>query len=166
MVLPLLDGTSNATLLTLTLMFTSVGVAINWNLTGGFTGYVDFGHAVWFGIGAYTTAIMMSLQANGLGIGWPPVPAMALGAAVAGALGLGTVAGPVVGSVGLYWLREVLWANLLDYHLIAQGVLLILIVLFLPRGIVGLFDRRGASVRHLWRVRRPPAADRPEEAGT
>ena len=315
-VLPLLDGTSNATLLTLTLMFTSVGVAINWNLTGGFTGYVDFGHAVWFGIGAYTTAIMMSLQTNGLGIGWPPIPAMALGAAVAGALaaligratmrlrgpyfsiamlgtfvavreivrtwggltgggvgltlppylnrplfyyvelalvvglvaltwwlrrtrfgaalvairedelgaqtrgvattrlkvavfsfagastglfgslwayqntfvdpdiafteprtidaimgtllgGLGTVAGPVVGSVGLYWLREVLWANLLDYHLIAQGVLLILIVLFLPRGIVGAFDPRGWSARRLWR--RGPAgagglADHPAEA--
>ena len=299
-VLPLREGTTNSTLLTLTLMFTSVGVAINWNLTGGFTGYVDFGHAVWFGIGAYTTAIMMSLQANGLGIGWPPVPAMALGTLVAAALaaligratmrlkgpyfsiamlgtfvamreivrtwggltgggvgltlppylnralfyyvelalvvglaaftwwlrrtrfgaalvairedelgaqtrgiattrlkvavfsfagastglfgslwayqntfvdpdiafteprtidaimgtllgGLGTVAGPVVGPVALYWLREVLWANLLDYHLIAQGVLLILIVLFMPRGIVGIFDRRALSVRRLWR---------------
>ena len=300
-VLPLRESTTNATLLTLTLMFTSVGVAINWNLTGGFTGYVDFGHAVWFGIGAYTTAIMMSLQTNGLGIGWPPVPAMVLGTFVAGAMagligrgtmrlkgpyfsiamlgtfvavreivrtwggltgggvgltlppylnralfyyvelalvvglagftwwlrrtrfgaalvairedelgaqtrgiattrlkvavfsfagastglfgslwayqntfvdpdiafteprtidaimgtllgGLGTVAGPVVGSVGLYWLREVLWANLLDYHLIVQGVLLILIVLFMPRGIVGLFDRRAWSVRRLWRL--------------
>ena len=306
-VLPLREGTTNATLLTLTLMCTSVGVAINWNLTGGFTGYVDFGHAVWFGIGAYTTAIMMSLQTNGLGIGWPPVPAMVLGTLVAGALagligrgtmrlkgpyfsiamlgtfvavreivrtwggltgggvgltlppylnralfyyvelalvvglagftwwlrrtrfgaalvairedelgaqtrgiattrlkvavfgfagastglfgslwayqntfvdpdiafteprtidaimgtllgGLGTVAGPVVGSVGLYWLREVLWANLLDYHLIVQGVLLILIVLFMPRGIVGLFDRRAWSVRQIWR-RGPTAAE-------
>ena len=57
-------------------MLISIGVAINWNLTGGFTGYVDFGHAVWFGIGAYTTAILMSLQtqraAGGLVIPCPP----------------------------------------------------------------------------------------------
>lgn len=299
-VLPLADGTSDSTLFTLTLMLTSVAVAINWNLTGGFTGYVDFGHAVWFGIGAYTTAILMSLQSNSLGIGWPPIPAILLGMAVSGALaaligrftmhlkgpyfsiamlgtfvamreitrtwggltgggvgltlppylnrqlfyylelvlvvgligltwwlrrtrfgaalvairedelgaqmrgiattrlkvavfsfagastglfgglwayqntfvdpdiafveartidaimgtllgGLGTVIGPIIGSVGLYWLREVLWTNLLDYHLVAQGVLLILIVLFLPKGIAGILGARTVSLRKLWR---------------
>lgn len=298
-VLPLWPGTSDSMLFTMTLMFTSIGVAINWNLTGGFTGYIDFGHAVWFGLGAYTTAIMMSLQTNGLGIGWPPVPAIALGVVVAGLAaaligratmrlkgpyfsiamlatfvamreivrvwggltgggvgltlppylnrslfyfvelvlvvalavfvwwlrrtrvgtalvairedevgaemrgiattrlkvvvfsfagastglfgglwayqntfvdpdiaftevrtldavmgtmlgGIGTVAGPIVGLVVLYWLREVLWAHLLDFHLIAQGVLLIVIVLFMPRGLVGWFDRRGISVTDLW----------------
>jgi branched-chain amino acid transport system permease protein len=280
-------------------MFTSVGVAINWNLTGGFTGYVDFGHAVWFGLGAYSTAIMMSLQSNGLGIGWSPVPSIALGALVAGAMavaigratmrlkgpyfsiamlgtfvamreiirvsggltgggvgltlppylnrplfyyielalvvclvamswwlrrtrfgsalmairedevgaemrgidtvrtkvaifsfagfstgmfgglwayqntfvdpdiaftevrtidavmgtmlgGFGTVAGPVVGSTVLFWLREVLWANLLDYHLVSQGVLLIVIVLYVPKGIVGVFDPRSTSIVGVW----------------
>ena len=85
-VLPLRSGTSNATLLTLTLMLTGIGVAINWNLTGGFCGYVDFGHAVWFGIGAYTTAILMSPQSNGPQVGWPPVPAIVIGALVAGLL--------------------------------------------------------------------------------
>ena len=76
--------------------------------------------------------------------------------------GLGTVAGPVVGTVALYWLREVLWANLLEYHLIVQGGLLIVIVLFIPRGLVGLVDRRGTSVAALWErwLRRRPA---PEE---
>ena len=310
-VLPL-AGATDSTLFTMTLMFTSVAVAVNWNLTGGFTGYIDFGHAVWFGIGAYVTAILMSLQANSLGIGWAPLPAIVLGALVAGALagvigratmrlrgpyfsiamlgtfvamreivrtwggltgggvgltlppylnrplfyylelglvvglvaltwwlrrtrfgaalvairedelgaqmrgiattrlkvavfsfagastglfgglwayqntfvdpdiafteartidaimgtmlgGLGTVAGPVVGPVALYWLREVLWANLLDYHLVAQGVLLILIVLFLPRGIAGLFDRRGTSLRAIWRRARS-APGRPGDA--
>ena len=297
-VLPLLPSVTNATLFTLTLMLTTVGVAVNWNLTGGLTGYVDFGHAVWFGIGAYTTAIFMSLQSNGPQVGWSPIPAIGLGALVAGLLaavigrmtmrlkgpyfsiamlgtfvamreivrvssitgggvgltlppylnrplfyyvqltlvaalvmftwwlrrtrfgaalvairedeigaemrgidtthfkvtvfsfagfstglfgglwayqntfvdpdiafveartidavmstmlgGLGTVAGPVVGAVVLYWLREVLWANLLDYHLLTQGALLIVIVLFIPRGLVGLFDRRGTSVTALW----------------
>ena len=307
-VLPL-AGATDSTLFTMTLMFTSVAVAVNWNLTGGFTGYIDFGHAVWFGIGAYVTAILMSLQANSLGIGWAPLPAIVLGALVAGALaavigratmrlrgpyfsiamlgtfvamreivrtwggltgggvgltlppylnrplfyylelvlvvglialtwwlrrtrfgaalvairedelgaemrgiattrlkvatfcfagastglfgglwayqntfvdpdiaftevrtidaimgtllgGLGTVAGPVVGSVALYWLREVLWANLLDYHLVAQGVLLILIVLFVPRGIMGAFDRKGVSLLGIW-SRKRTGADEP-----
>lgn len=288
LVLPLMDSTSNSTLLTFTLLFTSVGLAINWNLTGGFTGYVDFGHAVWFGIGAYVTAIMMSTQNIALSFRWHPVPAILLSMVMSGMLaaligritmrlhgayfsiamlgtfvavreivrvasqftgggvgltlppyqnralfyylelglvltlimftrwllstrfgvamrairedeigaatrgisttrikvavfsfagastglfgglwayqntfvdpdvafvelrtvdailgallgGLGTVVGPVIGSLGLYWLREVLWVNLLDYHLLAQGVILILVVLFLPTGIVGIF---------------------------
>ena len=305
-VVPLLPGTSNATLLTLTLMLTSIGVAVNWNLTGGFTGYVDFGHAVWFGIGAYAAAILISLQSNGPQVGWPPVPAILVGALVAGVLaavigratmrlkgpyfsiamlgtfvavreivrvwggltgggvgltlppylnralfyyvelalvavlvagtwwlrrtrfgaalvairedevgaetrgidttrlktavfsfaglstglfgalwayqntfvdpdiafvevrtidavmgtmlgGLGTVAGPVLGAAALYWVRELLWTHLLDAHLLAQGVLLIVIVLFVPRGLVGLVDRRGTSLAELWglKSRRP-----------
>ena len=321
-VLPLLPGTSNATLLTLTLMLTSIGVAINWNLTGGFTGYVDFGHAVWFGIGAYATAILMSLQSNGPQVGWPAAPAVVVGALVAGALaavigratmrlkgpyfsiamlgtfvavreivrvwspltgggvgltlppylnrplfyyielalvvlllavswwlrrarfgaalvairedeigaetrgidtsrlktaifsfaglstglfgalwayqntfvdpdiafvevrtidavmgtmlgGLGTVTGPILGATVLYWLRELLWANLLDYHLLTQGVLLILIVLFVPRGLVGIVDRRGTSLFELWGwkdwrrgLRRGPAAGGEAEAAS
>ena len=298
--LPLLPAVGNATLFTLTLMFTAVAVAINWNVTGGFTGYMDFGHAAWFGIGAYTTAVLMSLQSNGPQIGWPAPPAILLGALVAGVLaaaigratmglkgpyfsiamlgmfvavreivrvsggltgggvgltlppylnrplfyyieltlvaglvgftwwlrgtrfgaalvairedeigaemrgidttrlkvavfsfagfstglfgglwafqntfvdpdiafveirtidavmgtmlgGLGTVAGPVVGTVLLFWLRELLWTHFLDYHLIVQGVLLIVIVLVLPRGLVGRVDPRGTSVMALWR---------------
>lgn len=302
LVAPLLPGVNDARLFTFTLMFTAIGVAVNWNLTGGFTGYVDFGHAVWFGIGAYTTAILMSLQSNGPQIGWAPLPAVVLGALVAGFLaaiigratmrlkgpyfsiamlatfvavreivrvwggltgggvgltlppylnrpvfyyielglvtalvgftwwlrstrfgaalvairedetaaemrgidttrlkvmvfsfagfstglfgglwayqntfvdpdiafvegrtldavlgailgGLGTVAGPVVGTVVLFWLREVLWSHLLDYHLIAQGVLLIVIVLILPRGLLGSFDTQGTTISRLWRLR-------------
>ncbi|MYF82665.1 MAG: hypothetical protein F4176_00475, partial [Acidimicrobiia bacterium] len=85
-VLPALPGVGDSALFTLTLMLTSVAVAVNWNLTGGFTGYVDFGHAAWFGIGAYTTAILMSLQTNGPQIGWAAPPAIILGAVVAGVL--------------------------------------------------------------------------------
>ena len=312
-VLPALPGVGDSALFTLTLMLTAVAVAVNWNLTGGFTGYVDFGHAAWFGIGAYTTAILMSLQTNGPQIGWAAPPAIILGAVVAGVLaaaigratmrlkgpyfsiallgtfvavreivrvsggltgggvgltlppylnrplfyyielalvaglvalvwwlrgtrfgaalvairedevgaetrginttrlkvtvfsfagfstglfgglwayqntfvdpdiafieirtvdavmgtmlgGLGTVAGPVVGTVALFWLRELLWAHLLDYHLIAQGVLLIVIVLFLPRGLVGIIDPRATSVTALWRrwVGRSARPDEPE----
>ena len=65
--------------------------------------------------------------------------------------GLGTVAGPVVGATVLYWLRDILWANLLQFHLIAHGIILILIVLFMPEGIVGtLGDDSGTSIGKLW----------------
>ncbi len=296
-VLPLLPGTEDARLFTLTLMFTTMAVGINWNLTGGFTGYVDFGHAVWFGIGAYTTAVLMSLQSDLVPQEFPLVPSVAAGAVVAGVIaalvgrvtmrlsgpyfsiamlgffvfmrevvrvsrpltnggtgltlppainrplwyyvelvvlvallvftwwlrrtrfgssliairedetgaemrgidtvrskvmifsfsafstglfggmwayqntfvdpdiafvevrtidavmgtmlgGLGTVLGPVVGGGVLYWLREILWANFLDFHLIVQGVLLGLIVLYLPRGLMGLL-RPDSPLRRL-----------------
>ena len=65
--------------------------------------------------------------------------------------GLGTVAGPVIGATVFYWLADVLWANLLQFHLIAQGAILILIVLFLPEGIVGSFGlESGTSLSKLW----------------
>lgn len=289
--LPLLPGTEDSTLFTLTLMFTSIALCINWNLTGGLTGYIDFGHAVWFGIGAYLTAILMSAQSDLVGAEWPLVPAVAVGAVGAGLIanlvgrvtmrlsgpyfsiamvgffvfmrevvrvsrpltnggtgltlppsidrplwfyvelvlvvalfsfsvwlrrtrfgsslvairedetgaemrgidttrhkvavftfsaastglfgglwafqntfvdpdiafvevrtidavmgtmlgGLGTMLGPVLGMTVLYWLREVVWANFLDYHLIVQGVVLAGIVLYLPQGLIGLVDRR------------------------
>lgn len=297
-VLPLLPGTNDARLFTLTLMLTTIGVGINWNLTGGFTGYVDFGHAVWFGIGAYVTAIMMSRQSDMVPQELPLIPSVLAGAVAAAIIanlvgrmtmrlsgpyfsiamlgffvfmrevvrvwrgltnggtgltlppsvnrplwyyveltlvlallafswwlrhtrfgssliairedetgaemrgidttrskvliftfsafstglfggiwayqntfvdpdiafvetrtidavmgtmlgGLGSVLGPVLGGAVLYWLREVLWANFLDFHLIVQGVLLGLIVLYLPRGLIGLLRRDSALVRRL-----------------
>lgn len=41
---------------TLTLIF--MGAAIAWNLISGFGGQLSFGHSVFFGIGAYTTALL------------------------------------------------------------------------------------------------------------
>ncbi len=52
-------GVSNQFLLHLgitVLMWTILGVA--WNLLGGYAGQVSFGHATFFGIGAYTTMIL------------------------------------------------------------------------------------------------------------
>lgn len=40
------------------LLFALLGVA--WNLMGGFTGQFSFGHAAYFGIGAYTTAVLVT----------------------------------------------------------------------------------------------------------
>ena len=39
-------------------------LSTSWNLVGGFTGYVSLGHAAFFGLGAYGTALMVVLTAN------------------------------------------------------------------------------------------------------
>jgi ABC-type branched-subunit amino acid transport system permease subunit len=50
---------TSALLLSFTQMFILITLASNWNLTGGFTGYIDFGHAVFFGLGSFSTALLM-----------------------------------------------------------------------------------------------------------
>ncbi len=301
------DFVNPSRLLSFTQMFMLITLASNWNLTGGFTGYVDFGHAVFFGLGAYGTGVLMNklawsfwpamlvgalvsvafalligfptlrlkgpyfsiamlgtfvamrevirvaapLTGGGQGLTLPPylnrplfyyltlalalivillirfirstefgaslvairedevgaemrgvnttlhkITAFWIAAFFTGLVGgmwayqntfidpdvvffdsrtvelvmmtmlggLGTVAGPVIGAATIYWLRDVLWANLLQYHLIAQGALLIIIVLFLPEGILGtLGDRSATSLGRLWRKWFRPDA---QEAGT
>jgi hypothetical protein len=57
----------------------------------------------------------------------------------------------VLGAATIYWLRDVVWANFLDYHLIVEGLLLITIVLFVPEGIMGSFgNKSGTSIGRLW----------------
>jgi len=53
-------GLSGSTLFTFSQVFILVTLASNWNLIGGMTGYVDFGHAVFFGIGAYVMGILVT----------------------------------------------------------------------------------------------------------
>jgi branched-chain amino acid transport system permease protein len=45
---------------TLSMIFLWVGLASAWNLTSGFTGYIDFGAVAYFGIGNYATALLMT----------------------------------------------------------------------------------------------------------
>jgi len=44
---------------TVTTIFMFVALAQAWNIIGGFTGYASFGQVVFFGIGGYTTAVVM-----------------------------------------------------------------------------------------------------------
>jgi branched-chain amino acid transport system permease protein len=285
---------SNSLLFSFTQLFMLVTLASDWNMTGGFTGYIDLGHAVFFGIGAYGTGVMMARA------GWPFLPALIVGAVAAaifavligsvtlrlkgpyfsiamlgafvvmreiahvlrpltgggpglnlphylnrpllyyltltmailvvafvwrlrrtqfgatliairedevgaemrgvnttlhkitifwiaalftgmvGALwayqttfidpnvafseshtvelmvmtllgGLGTVAGPVIGATMIYGLRDILWPHSLQIRLIAEAALLIVIVLFLPEGVMGLLhDPAATSLVGIW----------------
>lgn len=287
---------TNSLLFSFTQMFMLVTLASNWNLTGGFTGYIDFGHTVFFGLGAYGTGVLMAkagwiffpsliagaivalifalligsatlrlkgpyfsiamlgtfvamreiirvlkpLTGGGIGLTLPPylnrplfyyvtlvqaimvvafvwwlikrtefgqsliairedevgaemrginttlhkITIFAMAAFSTGLIGglwayqntfidpdivffqsrtvdlvmivmlggLGTIAGPVLGATVLYWMRDVIWASFFQFHLIVQGLLLILIVLFLPEGIVGTLSDRsgGTTIGRLW----------------
>lgn len=55
-----------------------IGLAIAWDVLGGYTGYLNFGHGAFFGVGAYTTAILM-MRAH-----WPFAAALGAGGVVAG----------------------------------------------------------------------------------
>lgn len=66
----------------ITFIFMWIGLAGSLNLLTGYTGYLDFGHVAFFGIGAYTTGVLM------VKLGMPFFPAMFIGAILAGILAL------------------------------------------------------------------------------
>src|SRR6185437_332571 len=41
------------------LTFLWAGLALAWNIAGGYAGLLSFGHAAYFGIGAYTSTILL-----------------------------------------------------------------------------------------------------------
>lgn len=60
--------------------------------------------------------------------------------------GQGTIIGPIIGAAFFVGLREFLVRNLGEYHLIIFGVLFILVVLFLPGGIIEAWGK----IQHLF----------------
>ncbi|HTN52576.1 MAG TPA: branched-chain amino acid ABC transporter permease [Anaeromyxobacter sp.] len=54
-----------------------IGLAVAFDVLAGYTGYLNFGHSAFFGIGGYATAILMAR-------GWGFAPAAAAGGVVAG----------------------------------------------------------------------------------
>lgn len=61
------------------LLFAMLGVA--WNVMGGLAGQFSFGHAAFFGIGAYTSAVLL------VDVGWSPWIGMLAGALLAALFG-------------------------------------------------------------------------------
>jgi branched-chain amino acid transport system permease protein len=55
-IIPFIANTYWLRMITFILMYAAL--AEGWNIMGGFTGYISFGHAAFFGIGAYTAGIL------------------------------------------------------------------------------------------------------------
>jgi branched-chain amino acid transport system permease protein len=79
--LPLV-GPSTYVLGFLLLLFMYAALAASWNIVGGFTGYLSFGHAAFFGLGAYTTAMLLFY------LGWSPFLTFPLAGALAAGFAL------------------------------------------------------------------------------
>ncbi len=98
--------------------------------------------------GAFYVQVFQYIDA-GIAYG-PAVSVEALVAAIVG--GMGTVWGPVLGAVVLHLLSDFtrnLFGELPGINMVIYGTVLVLIVIFVPRGIAGI----GQSVRQLWNAK-------------
>jgi branched-chain amino acid transport system permease protein len=68
--------------------------------------------------------------------------------------GAGTVVGPIVGSVFFVLIKELLVLHVGEYHLVIFGTLFILVVLFLPGGLVEAWEKTRTAL-HRWTRARP-----------
>jgi branched-chain amino acid transport system permease protein len=57
--------------------------------------------------------------------------------------GVGTVAGPLIGALILTAVNETLWSHFPQIHTLFFGAVIVLVVLFLPRGLLWLLNTRG-----------------------
>jgi branched-chain amino acid transport system permease protein len=75
--------------------------------------------------------------------------------------GMGNLWGPPVGAIIVVVLSEILRANLGEAHLLVYAALIIVIVIFLPEGLVGWLASRFARRSARRRVAAPTVPDRP-----
>ncbi|MDR3402717.1 MAG: urea ABC transporter permease subunit UrtC [Chthoniobacter sp.] len=88
--------------------------------------------------------------------------------------GRGTIVGPIIGAICVNWLKSWATTHYPDYWLIILGVMFILIVLFLPKGIYGLliqawnflFKPKLDPTREIVAVPEVESAPAPEIVGT
>lgn len=71
--------------------------------------------------------------------------------------GAGTVFGPVIGAFILETISELVWSRFINLHLGILGLIIMLVVLFMPRGIISVVTQ-GKGLRDLLQGhRRPPS---------
>ena len=63
--------------------------------------------------------------------------------------GKGTVWGPVVGATSLFVLQEWVWAHSLYLHDVLFGAIIVVVVLFVPRGVLGVLQQRYRLPRYV-----------------
>ncbi len=71
--------------------------------------------------------------------------------------GAGTILGPLLGGVALSVMVEVIWARFAELHLLLVGSLIILVLLFMPEGMIPLVQRTVA--RHRGRIAKSAAGE-------
>lgn len=99
-----------------------------WTMSAGIIGLVGGIYAYWISFieppGAFDVAISIKMFV-----------VMLLG-------GVGTIFGPVIGAFGIQLLENEVWGNVLNYHLIILGGIVIGLVVLLPGGILSFAGRR------------------------
>jgi branched-chain amino acid transport system permease protein len=83
--------------------------------------------------------------------------------------GMGTVLGPLVGVLVMSVVNELLWSRFPEVYLAIVGVAILVVVLFMPRGILGVTARRSwawlpVARGSLRRLADRPRPGRPKEA--
>jgi branched-chain amino acid transport system permease protein len=89
--------------------------------------------------------------------------------------GAGTLFGPVIGAAFMELVSELVWSRFLDIHYLVLGMIIILVVVFMPNGIMALIQRYSlSSLLHRFLSRRkasklvatatPPEGDQGEES--
>jgi len=63
--------------------------------------------------------------------------------------GKGTVWGPVLGATGLFVFQELVWARFLYLHQLLFGAIIVMVVLGMPRGILGMLQQRYRLPRYV-----------------
>ncbi len=102
-------------------VLTNVGIAaivcVGLNLLIGYAGQISLGHAGFFGIGAYSSAILVTNE------GWPPLLAMLAGMVLSGALAF-AVARPILALRGHYLAMATLGLGIIVSIVLSQEVAL------------------------------------------
>jgi branched-chain amino acid transport system permease protein len=84
LIIPLFTGKVSYYLYILTISNLLVIFAVSWDLLSGYSGQVNFGHALFFGVSAYTVALLHKY------LGWQPWATIPLGALIATGVGVVT----------------------------------------------------------------------------
>lgn len=63
--------------------------------------------------------------------------------------GAGTIMGPVYGAFIFLFMEELVWRNILEFHAGLLGIIVVCLVLFLPRGLLGIDFRKISALRPL-----------------
>ncbi|MEE8296404.1 MAG: branched-chain amino acid ABC transporter permease, partial [Hyphomicrobium sp.] len=87
------------------IMFTMMYVvlALSWNIISGYTGYISFGHVLFYGVGSYASAILVA------DYGWSWIPTLIISAAVGVAVAI-VLGFPVLRLKGPYFAIAMLGA--------------------------------------------------------